>query len=288
MANRKPTLRINNRKNNSDYYKKNIAELNQRLVWWGELDEQYNNDIFSNQTLEAVRNFQNKKELIEDGIVGLKTWKALLTPSSQQHLTDVEKVDIITQCNENGCYIEPQRHEDLTAGITLLKQWEGLRLSAYPDPGTGDKPITIGYGSTVDLDGKPFQLGRKITKQYAEDLLSIEITEKYLPQLRKIPYWFELNNNQQGALLSFAWNLGAYFYDSQGFETISRVLKNKEWSMVPKALMLYVKANGKTMRGLYNRRQAEGQLWSKSLGAETTTITKIKETTNATLSIKFK
>jgi lysozyme len=266
MAKRKPTLRFDNKKNNTPYFKTHIKELNQRLVWWGELDEQYNNDLFSTHTLDAVLSFQLKKQLVEDGVVGAKTWNALLTESitlSVEPLNDVEKVEIITQCGENGCYIEPQKHEDLTAGIALLKQWEGLRLAAYPDSGTGDKPITIGYGSTIDIDGKPFQLGRKITKDYAEDLLRIEIAEKYLPQLRKIPYWHEMNSNQQGALLSFAWNLGAYFYGADGFETITRVLRSKEWSMVPKALMLYVNPGSSVEKGLRNRRQAEGQLWSK-------------------------
>ena len=31
-------------------------------------------------------------------------------------------------------------------GWTLLKTWEGCRLSAYPDPATGSAPWTIGHG----------------------------------------------------------------------------------------------------------------------------------------------
>lgn len=262
---RKPTLRYSDdRHTKSDVFKKNIAELNQRLVWWGVLDEQYNNDVFSSHTLEAVLDFQNRKELVEDGVVGRKTWSALTTPSKQT-LTDDEKVEIITQCGENGYHIEPPVQEDLTAGVASIKYWESLRLSAYADPGTGGKPYTNGYGSTRTLEGGEWVLGQKITKQHAEDLLRIEIAEGFLPKLRQLPYWYEMNANQQGALLSFAYNVGAHFYGAKGFNTITRVLKNKEWNMMPKALMLYVKANGKFMRGLYNRRQAEGQLWSKGV-----------------------
>jgi GH24 family phage-related lysozyme (muramidase) len=33
-------------------------------------------------------------------------------------------------------------------GWTLLKTWEGCRLSAYPDPASGGAPWTIGHGHT--------------------------------------------------------------------------------------------------------------------------------------------
>ena len=32
--------------------------------------------------------------------------------------------------------------------LTLIRQWEGCRLSAYPDPASGGEPWTIGYGHT--------------------------------------------------------------------------------------------------------------------------------------------
>lgn len=34
------------------------------------------------------------------------------------------------------------------AGLDLIKKFEGLKLAAYPDPGTGGDPYTIGYGHT--------------------------------------------------------------------------------------------------------------------------------------------
>ncbi|HID1023608.1 TPA: glycoside hydrolase family protein, partial [Klebsiella michiganensis] len=39
-------------------------------------------------------------------------------------------------------------------GIALIKRFEGCRLTAYPDPGTGGAPWTIGYGWTGKVDGK--------------------------------------------------------------------------------------------------------------------------------------
>ena len=137
-------------------------------------------------------------------------------------------------------------------------------MRAYPDPLTGGAPITIGWGSTRRRDGTGFIRGNTITQQEADDLLFYDIEERFLPPLQKIPYWSEMNDNQRGALLSFAYNLGANFYNNSGYETITRVLKNKEWSKVPDALYLYHNPGTNVAEGLKRRRKAEGDLWNKS------------------------
>ena len=70
-----------------------------------------------------------------------------------------------------------------------------------------------------------------------------------------------MNENQQGALLSFAYNLGARFYGSAGFNTITRVLRNKEWSNVPDTLKMYRNPGSHVEAGLARRRKAEGEMW---------------------------
>jgi lysozyme len=149
----------------------------------------------------------------------------------------------------------------LSAGIELIKEFEDCILTAYPDPHTGNLPITIGWGSTRDFDGKPFKLGQKITQQYADDLFLHQIEKEYLPPLKKIPYWSEMNEYQQGAILSFAYNLGADFYGSSNFNTITRILKNREWDKVPETLKLYRNPGTDVEAGLLRRRIAEGKLW---------------------------
>jgi lysozyme len=151
----------------------------------------------------------------------------------------------------------------LKAGIDLIKKFEGCRLKSYPDPATGGKPYTIGWGSTKDTHGKPFGLGATITQAQADTLLEYTIEHEYLPALSKIPHWNEMNENQKGALLSFAYNLGANFYGSSNFNTITKVLKNKEWSKVPDALYLYRNPGSNVEAGLARRRKAEGDLWKK-------------------------
>jgi lysozyme len=107
-------------------------------------------------------------------------------------------------------------------------------------------------------------MGNTITQQEADDLLCYDIEERFLPSLQKIPYWEQMNDNQRGALLSFAYNVGANFYNSRGYDTITRVLKNKEWDKVPAALELYRNPGSDVEVGLLRRRKAEGQLWSKT------------------------
>ena len=148
-------------------------------------------------------------------------------------------------------------------GLELIKTFEGCHLNAYPDPKTKGPPITIGWGSTRDFDGQPFKLGRTITQKYADDLLEFQLKNSFLPVLQKIPYWDEMNNNQKGALLSFAYNLGAHFYGSKGFATITNELKNKNWSKVPDILLLYRNPGSNVEEGLRRRRIAEGNLWKK-------------------------
>ena len=147
-------------------------------------------------------------------------------------------------------------------GVYLIKEFEGCHLHSYPDPLTGKLPITIGWGSTRDFDGSAFKIGRVITQKYADTLLDFDLKNRFLPALQKIPYWREMNENQQGAIFSFAYNLGVHFYGSPDFNTITRVLKNKEWDKVPEALKLYRNPGSNVEKGLLRRRTAEGKLWS--------------------------
>ena len=159
--------------------------------------------------------------------------------------------------------VEPTFEGIPEAGIKLIKEFEGCHLKAYYDPLTGRLPITIGWGSTRRKDGSRFMIGNIITQEEADDLLYFQLRREFLPALQKIPYWSEMNENQRGSLLCFAYNLGADFYGHPDFNSITRVLKNKEWDKVPEALKLYRNPGTNVEKGLLRRRIAEGTLWSK-------------------------
>ena len=153
------------------------------------------------------------------------------------------------------------KQADLAGAIALIKEFEGCHLSAYPDPLSGGDPWTIGYGTTRYSGGVPVKRGDRITVIEADMLLRLEV-DRIAEKLRtSVPFWKEMDDNQKSALVSFAYNLGAGFYGSAGFETISRCLKEKAWDQVPKAMELYRNPGTPVEAGLLRRRQAEGKCW---------------------------
>lgn len=149
-------------------------------------------------------------------------------------------------------------------GISLIKEFEGCSLKAYYDP-LHKLPITIGWGSTRRRDGSSFMIGNTVTQKEADELLVHQLEKDYLPSLSKIPYWNEMNDEMRGTLLSFAYNLGAGFYNSSNFLTITKALRDKKWKDVPTALLLYVNPGTNVEAGLRRRRLAEGLMWNSGL-----------------------
>lgn len=139
------------------------------------------------------------------------------------------------------------------AGLDLIKSFEGLRLEAYPDPGTGGDPWTVGYGST-----KGVKKGMKITVQEAEQRLIMDLQDacKAVERFVTVP----LNDNQFAALVSFTFNCGA---GNLAVSTLLKRLNEGEYGSVPMQLMRWNKAAGKVMSGLTRRRAAEGDLFQK-------------------------
>ena len=87
------------------------------------------------------------------------------------------------------------------AGLHLIEEFEGCRLAAYPDPGTGGEPWTIGYGHTDGVTA-----GQTITQAEADALLQEDVTgtEIEVQSLVEI----ELTPNEFAALVSFEFNTG--------------------------------------------------------------------------------
>lgn len=137
-----------------------------------------------------------------------------------------------------------------TSGVNLIKEFKGCNLHAYPDPHTG---------ATEKLDGGNWQLGETIIQSAADSMLIMQLERGYLPHLQKIPAWNDLTENQKGAILSFGYNLGANFYTSSGFTSISTLLRNPErWkdvAEVTRVFSLYCNPGSQELR------RREAQLW---------------------------
>ena len=136
------------------------------------------------------------------------------------------------------------------AGIDLIKRWEGLRLEAYICPAG---VATVGYGST----GDHVYLGMTITEAEAERLLRLDL-QRFEDSVSK-SVKVTLNDNEYAALCSFSFNVGCGAFESS---TLLRRLNAGEPKerVFSEELPRWSKANGQTLQGLLNRRNAEIEL----------------------------
>ena len=144
-----------------------------------------------------------------------------------------------------------------TAGIDLIKMFEGFRSAPYKCP--AGIP-TIGYGATFYPNGKKVTMTDKaITEAEAVDLLKHMLVsfEKYVDSYCRD----DINQNQFDALVSFAYNLGPA--NLKASTLLKKVNANPEDESIKLEFMKWVKAGGKTLKGLDRRREAESVLYFK-------------------------
>jgi lysozyme len=139
-------------------------------------------------------------------------------------------------------------------GLELIKQFEGLELEAYPDPGTGGEPWTIGYGHTNP--GKIKKGDKLKTEQEAEELLVKDIArfEDGVNQLVRQP----ISLNQFSALVSFSFNVGLGNLKSS---TLLALVNTNKFPEAALQFERWNKAAGRILPGLVRRRKAEAALF---------------------------
>lgn len=139
------------------------------------------------------------------------------------------------------------------AGLSLVKQWEGLRTTAYWDVAG---VLTIGYGHTSAAGAPKVTPGMAIGDKEAERILKTDLAkfEARVERLVKV----KLSDNQFAALVSFDFNTGALHKS-----TLLKKLNKGDYAAVPGELMKWVNAGGRKVQGLVNRRAAEAGLWAK-------------------------
>lgn len=137
-------------------------------------------------------------------------------------------------------------------GIRLIKQFEGCRLTAYPDPGTGGDPWTIGYGWTHPVDGKPVKRGMTIDQQTADRLLKTGLVGYENDVLKVVRV--KLTQGQFDALVSFAYNVGSRALSTS---TLLKKLNAGDIKGAADEFLRWNKSGGKVLPGLTNRRKAE-------------------------------
>lgn len=150
-------------------------------------------------------------------------------------------------------------------GVALIHGFESCRLKAYPDPGSGGRPWTIGWGNTTDEQGRPIKPGTVWTRERADARF-----EQFLAGLEA-----EVNGllgsapttqSQFDAMVSFAYNLGTDIDlddvpEGLGDSTLLKKHLAGDHDGAAREFAKWNRAGGRVLAGLTRRRAAEATLY---------------------------
>ena len=145
--------------------------------------------------------------------------------------------------------------------LELIKRFEGcasLRsdglIEAYPDPGTGGAPWTIGWGATGDDIGP----GTVWTQEQCDARLAEDVArhaKDVAEALGSVP----TSQAQFDALVSFHYNTGAIRW-----ATLTAKHRKGDLLGASEEFARWNKAGGRVLKGLVRRRQAEARVYGSA------------------------
>lgn len=145
------------------------------------------------------------------------------------------------------------------AGLALIKEFEGcakLRpdgmVQAYPDPGTGGVPWTIGWGAT----GRDIGPETVWTRQQCDERLARDL-QRYASETADAIGDAPTTQPQFDALASFHYNTGAI-----GRATLTRLHREGRHDLAFQEFARWKFAGGRVLKGLVRRRAAEAALYA--------------------------
>ena len=134
--------------------------------------------------------------------------------------------------------------------VGLVGGFEGIRLTAYPDPATGGEPWTVCYGHTEGV--RP---GDRFTLAECKELLreDLGVYASGIEQCVRVP----LPDERWVALVSFAYNVGI---KAACGSSVVRLINAGRTRDGCNALLRWNRAAGIVFPGLTKRRQREQAL----------------------------
>jgi lysozyme len=152
----------------------------------------------------------------------------------------------------------PQPRAIGPAGLALVKQFEGCArkrrdgwFEAYPDPGTGGDPWTIGWGAT----GQGIAPGTVWNQAECDARLERDLV-RFARDVARAIGSAQTNQAQFDALVSFHYNTGAI-----GKATLTKMHKAGRFDLAAQEFGKWVNAGGRRLNGLVRRRTAEEKLY---------------------------
>lgn len=133
--------------------------------------------------------------------------------------------------------------------------YEGLSTVAYKDASPA-QIWTYCYGETKDVTKDS-----KATPQQCRAMLAQRIAGDFIPAVEKC-ITREMPVKVEAAFVSLAYNIGAPAFCRS---SVARYWNAGEFIASCKAMLLYVRAGGKVLKGLVNRREGESELCLEGL-----------------------
>lgn len=139
------------------------------------------------------------------------------------------------------------------SGVDLICNFEGKRLMAYDD---GVGVWTIGFGTTIYPNGIKVKKGDVCTEAQAKAYMAHDLKkfELAVSNVVTVP----LSQNQFDALVSLAYNIGTNAFKNS---TLVKMLNAGDIRGAANQFDVWIKAGGKRMQGLVNRRAKEKALF---------------------------
>lgn len=146
-------------------------------------------------------------------------------------------------------------------GIALIQHFEGCArkradgmIEAYPDPGTGGEPWTIGWGSTGEGVGR----GTLWMQAQCDARLERDLTG-FAAAVDRAVGDAPTSQAQFDALVSFHYNTGAI-----ARATLTRKHIAGDYEGARYEFGRWTHAGGRVLKGLQRRREAEAELYSSA------------------------
>ena len=168
------------------------------------------------------------------------------------------EVDLIDAALDALDGLEPRARSVGPEGIALIKRFEGCArvrpdglVAAYPDPGTGGAPWTIGWGATGAGIGPD-----TVWTQEKCDARLISDLERFSADVSAALGGAPTTQGQFDALVSFHYNTGAIARAS-----LTRFHIAGDYDAAAREFGRWKHAGGRVLRGLVRRREAEARLY---------------------------
>ena len=147
-------------------------------------------------------------------------------------------------------YIPIERYIDnvINLAADMIKRWEGFSSTPYY---CAAGVRTIGYGDTDPMIVDQGYISEQEAEQYL--INRIEIIRNKIQTKLVVP----VSDTKLVALISFYYNLGP-----SNFDNIARRINNGRVKEAGDAIVLYDKCNGKSLKGLRDRRREEQYLFN--------------------------